>query len=630
MNFDPKRQEARACSHFNCGRPSLRRHAHRGLLFLSSLVCASAMPGASAQISYTVTDLGTAGGVETRPHGVNVHDLVVGKDLGAFSWQSGSMSLLPHPGPSPTSEALGVNDAGVIVGWIAGSNFGIPGRRAVVWTTTGPLDLGDLRQTTSTPPFFGDFNEAHGINAAGVVVGGAASDTAATEAFLWQGGAPTALGALHSNGSVARDINNLGDIVGYSWTSFGIREAARFGGPVPVVLPPIAGTNQSIANAVNDAGLAVGYSFTKNGSFENKFATRWTSSGVAEDLTALFPTGQSWINDINGAGMMVGTMGIPIDTHSDGLAFLYDPSGCGLIDLNSFLSGSGSLFTSLTDATSVNENGDIVGWGLHADFTTHGFLLKRQGPVGPGVAPSFTSTDCGQTIAAVAGQPLSLTLCAQDADLQDTVTIDAMNLPAGANVDLSAAEGNPACVVVSWTPGQSQIGTHVIDFLATDRNCNTATCQVTISVGCDFAPGSAGPYGCGLNPADSLKVLGTPEIGQTITFVVDNPVGTQPPGSPSFLIIGVAPDSLYPCGTPGPSTRWGMFLTNNGEILIDFGKPFVSFGFLPIPASYVAAIPSNPALVGVTFYAQGFVRTSSGGVWYGPTNGIKGVIGGCK
>lgn len=167
-------------------------------------------------------------------------------------------------------------------------------------------------------------------------------------------------------------------------------------------------------------------------------------------------------------------------------------------------------------------------------------------------------------------------------------------------------------------------------------NSSTNECDETDNMCCrkstyaTYQPGSLAPYGCGANPPGSLVVTGVPEIGNTLTFFVNNPIGTQPAGSPSFLIVGFAPDANYPCGTPGPSSRWGMYPTNSGEILVDFGAPYVAFGFLPIPATFNLPVPNNPAFVGVTFYAQGFVTTQSGGTWYGPTNGVMGTLGGCK
>ena len=68
-------------------------------------------------------------------------------------------------------------------------------------------DLGTLGGKTS---------RAYAINAAGQVVGEAATAAGATHAFLYADGKMTDLGTLHGGNSVAQGINRLGQIVGRS------------------------------------------------------------------------------------------------------------------------------------------------------------------------------------------------------------------------------------------------------------------------------------------------------------------------------------------------------------------------------------------------------------------------------
>lgn len=117
------------------------------------------------------------------------------------------------------------------------------------------------------------------------------------------------------------------------------------------------------------------------------------------------------------------------------------------------------------------------------------------------------------------------------------------------------------------------------------------------------------PYGCHVNPVDSLVVLsGSPTTGSPLVLGVDNPVGTQFAGSIPYLMIATTPDPAYPCGLASPG--WGM-AGGSGELLLPLspfppifltGAPWAGSG---TPAPFNLFVPNNPALVGVAFYAQG-------------------------
>ena len=56
-------------------------------------------------------------------------------------------------------------------------------------------------------------------------------------------------------------------------------------------------------------------------------------------------------------------------------------------------------------------------------------------------------------------------------------------------------------------------------------------------------------YGCGVNPAGSLVLLeGQPVIGTQMKIGLDNPLGTQNPGTTTVLMLTSSPDPAYPCG----------------------------------------------------------------------------------
>ena len=139
--------------------------------------------------------------------------------------------------------------------------------------------------------------------------------------------------------------------------------------------------------------------------------------------------------------------------------------------------------------------------------------------------------------------------------------------------------------------------------LATRRDLVTARSPVD---------GSTSPYGCGVNPPGSLVVLsGEPRIGTRLTFGVDNPLGTQSPGSIARLGISLAPAPGFPCGISRP--RLGMAGGGApGELLIDLSRiDSIATGEAWSAAGSPAAVPvdiaPDPTLIGLPVYVQGIL-----------------------
>ncbi len=143
------------------------------------------------------------------------------------------------------------------------------------------------------------------------------------------------------------------------------------------------------------------------------------------------------------------------------------------------------------------------------------------------------------------------------------------------------------------------------------------------------------PLGCGTNPAGSLVLLGgAPAPGGILRLGVDNPLGTQPPGSLPLILVSLAPDPATPCGTPVPG--WGMASPGAaGELLIDlaaalsttFSGPAWTGPGSPTPA--FVPIPFDCALIGVSVYLQGALRDPAAGapIAIGLTEGLALTIG---
>lgn len=261
--------------------------------------------------------------------------------------------------------------------------------------------LGYLSNDTSYTP-------ASGINNSGQIVGRGTNANGDREAFLYENDSMHGLGFLSSldQRSDATSINNLGNIVGSSHNSSGQREAFFYdyntglmqgiGGLDPFnvhslaldvndanyvvgvsrsvnsgseafVWDPVSGMqglgflnsslSASVARAINETGQITGYSINSFGQGEAFIY----DNGVMMGLGALPSGGETYANDINDAGYVVG-YGYDFSAGSQNRAILYD--GSEIIDLNTLLpTNSGwELFT----AEGINNQNQIVGYGRYS------------------------------------------------------------------------------------------------------------------------------------------------------------------------------------------------------------------------------------------------------------------------
>ncbi|MBE2179197.1 MAG: PEP-CTERM sorting domain-containing protein [Chthoniobacterales bacterium] len=180
-------------------------------------------PGNFRAVSYSngiATDLGTLGGSASVARAVNTAGQIVGNaDLAgdvfchAFIYQGGAMSSLGTLlGEDACSFAYGINAAGQVVGWSDTSDGAF---RAFLWDADGGMvDLGSLTGH--------EFSEARDINNLGQVVGGALSYSSDEAAILFDEGVWWNLQDLVVNMEeqgfsalrTAYRINDAGQIIG--------------------------------------------------------------------------------------------------------------------------------------------------------------------------------------------------------------------------------------------------------------------------------------------------------------------------------------------------------------------------------------------------------------------------------
>lgn len=347
---------------FSCAVP--RRS--KACSFLSLLVFAALLLPARAQFTFSITDIGTAG-ANSYANGINNTGLIWGTQNGAsVLFSNGVTSSLNSiawdghgaPFPTITISVNGINDSGILVG------------QGHDQSGMGPVPYLYSNNAISLIPtgaynYPGNYGLASNINNSGQIAGYAYGLDNYAHAAIFQVGNPTVFINEFDWANLPVFINNSGQVAGTNekfppdWQQPSYRQAYLYGGAYAGSLGTLGGT-YSVATGLNDAGQVIGYSATASG-VDHPFLY---TNGSMIDLGTLGVSGT--LNDINNAGVIVGSGG--------GSAFIYrDGTMQNLASVTNF---SGSNFVSLANATSINNAGQVVGYGLTSSGETHAFLLS--------------------------------------------------------------------------------------------------------------------------------------------------------------------------------------------------------------------------------------------------------------
>lgn len=299
----------------------------RSCLRSGMLLLCLACGGAWAQTPYRLTVLDTIG----VPTDINESGQVVFNRQVVFNTEGSVMvwngTTITNLGPG---QGLAINDLGQIAGFRVAT--GSP--QATLWSDGTAALLG-----SST------FSLARDINNRGQIVGFELFGV--PRATLWEGGATTYLGS-----GIADAISADGRIVGRSFVDdpSSIGRAALWSGGGVTFLDGIV----SSAGDINDRGQIIGRSATGR-------ATLW-------DGASTFDLGLQRATAINNAGQVVGTL--------DERAALWN--GLAVTDLNSLLRPeSVAAGWVLTAAEDINEQGWIVGTATNrSGGENHPFVLS--------------------------------------------------------------------------------------------------------------------------------------------------------------------------------------------------------------------------------------------------------------
>jgi probable HAF family extracellular repeat protein len=272
-----------------------------------------------------IVDLGTPpGAIESRADALNEFGQVAGNaEVGSQSQgyfvENGTWTPIGTLPGNSESAARDIDSGGRIVGTSFNPDGGA---RAIIWDAGVLTDLGTLFSTSG----------GRAINEAGQVVGTTdigppAPGGQERRGFLWENGQMTVLDPLPGDlFSVPTDINDVGQICGFSRNPGAPPYSIDFDSAVmweDGVVQALGGG--TVARGINNHGQIVG--FTKRSSQSPTTAFIW-QDGVTQNLKGLIPSDSGWVlrgaRDINDAGQIVGN-GLPSPDAQVTRAFLLEP-----------------------------------------------------------------------------------------------------------------------------------------------------------------------------------------------------------------------------------------------------------------------------------------------------------------
>lgn len=346
-------------------------------------VCAALVSmGAMLARAERVEELPSLGGFDARAYDINDLGQIVGcltvpggPGLEAVIWNDGVASGLGIAAGNNFSCAYRINIHGEAVGYSeTGALPAQPGntRTATFWDATGPFDIGASLGLK--------FSTAFDVNDSGVVaMQGDNPNFGPTTGWVWsmdQGGTPAGADPLYRFGA-NYGINNDNDMVGYAAAGFDGAQAiyTQFvgkGWATGIEIGPQAVRAPAQATAISDTGIIVGQAGDDRSRSNEAVIFKLNPGRPVAWLDKLDDFDDSIALDVNDEGLIVGNSLRFVATGVETRAVAWIDGE--IYDLNNLLNASSS-FATLLEATAVNDNRDIVGFGRLHDGRVRGFVI---------------------------------------------------------------------------------------------------------------------------------------------------------------------------------------------------------------------------------------------------------------
>ena len=489
---------------------------------------------------YSVQDLGTLGGGSTYARAVNSSGTVTGwSNLGAglmyeqaYKWQSGLMEALPVLGGNPAlSIGYSINTAGQVAGYSSSSGST---SRAVLWSNTGiATDLGTLGGWKAAALHVNDNGQTAGWSEF-------STDSGERRAVIWSSGGISAL-AAGGNFDEALSINNAGTAVGECITigdTSTVTQPCAWPGGVLAVL----GGSQGSAKDINEAGTIVGWAETSQVNHlggKIPHAALWDAGGV-HDLGTLPGNKVSRANAINTQGQVVGAASIINELATSPTHAVQWENG-QIYDLNDRIpAGAGWV---LGEAYGINDEGQIVGTGVHNGVGSRAFLLT------PATHPVVTLDGPG---ASLKGQTYTFNVTTATLDQPVTYTWTATD-----QTDFSEIGGLTSTHDWSW----ADTGSKVVGVTATSAMGDGTTVSHPIDIG-DVLVKPSGS-------AEEINYTFAPN--RTITITI--PAGAAPSGTELLFTALPQPSETTGYTFAGISFKLDAYVDGQRQTGFVFSQP---------------------------------------------------------
>lgn len=353
------------------------RSLHRALL---SVAVAFGLSAPALADSYTITDLGALlGNTSSSALGINNRGDVVVQTGGLQGYVYSSSTGTMAPVNSTASTApLTISNTGYVTGVVdvgGGLEFGRPFLYSNgVYT---PLSVGSLGQSYGR-----SVNDAGQVAGSGYFEDPADAGVGRYRGFVYDNGTVVQLGTLGGRDSYAWGINNNGQVAGLASDKNNSNHLALFDQGAVIDLGVCKGCG---VFEINDSGQFVGYRNTDTGLGDTPTHGFLYAGGQVRDLGTLGGV-RSQAFGINEQGQVVGYSNVAGQSTDVWRAFIY--SNDTMIDLNNLIAPDSGWV--LTHARDINDNGQIVGYGL-VGGQQHAFLLTPSAVPVPTAAWLFGS-----------------------------------------------------------------------------------------------------------------------------------------------------------------------------------------------------------------------------------------------